>query len=75
MDLKTVPFTRGGTLVMKLFPLRDKANNWMVCCPEAITASQRACDIQVQVERQGSVFTSELGKNKLSYYSDIGVYL
>ena len=49
----------------------------MVCCPEAITASQWACEVQVRVwvERQGSVITSELGKNKLSYYSDIEVYL
>ena len=62
---------------MKLLLPRDKANEWMVCCPEAITASQRACEvwIRVWVERQGSVITSELGKNKLSYYSDIEVYL
>ena len=43
----------------------------------AITASQRACEVwlRVWVERQGSVITSELGKNKLSYYSDIEAYL
>ena len=27
------------------------------------------------VERQGSVITNELGKNKLSYYNDIEAYL
>ena len=27
------------------------------------------------LRRQGSVITSELGKNKLSYYSDIEAYL
>ena len=62
---------------MRLYPLSDKANKWTVCCPEAITASQRACEVWVQVwvERQGSVITSELGKNKLSYYGGIEVYL
>ena len=50
---------------------------WTVCCPEAITASQRACKVRLRVlvERQGSVITSELGKSKLSYYSDIEAYL
>ena len=62
---------------MRLFLPRDKANDWTVCCPEAITASQRACEVRLRVwvERQGSVITSELGKNKLSYYSDIEAYL
>ena len=44
---------------------------------EAITASQRACEVWIGVwfERQGSVITRELGKNKLSYFSDIEAYL
>ena len=54
-----------------------RSDTWTVCCPEAITASQRACEVRLRVwvERQGSVITSELGKNKLSYYSDIEAYL
>ena len=62
---------------MKLLLPRDKANEWTVCCPEAITASQRACEVRIQVwvERQGSVITSELGKNKLSYYGGIDTHL
>ena len=62
---------------MKLLLPRDKANEWTVCCLEAITASQRACEVRLRVwvQRQGSVITSELGKNKLNYYSDIKAYL